>query len=142
MRILSRVISWGLLLTVALAGCGKRDVPTHPVRGQVHYRGQPVAEARIAFHCVDQSPQAANQPIAITDAQGRFTLTTMKQGDGAPLGEYAITIELRDLITVGEEQVRDGRSLLPERYRTPEKSGLRFRVGKGENEVPRIDIVD
>ncbi len=131
-----------VVATIVLPGCGKREVPRHPVRGQVFYRNQPLREAQVAFHCADGSPQADSKPIAVTDSEGRFQLTTLKQGDGAPLGEYAITIELRELVTVGEEQVRNGRSLLPERYRVAEKSGLRFRVEKGENQVPRIDVTD
>ena len=132
----------GLVLLVAcvVAGCGPREVPRHPVRGQVFYRKKPLADAQVVFHVVDNSPQAANKPIAITDEQGRFALTTMSRGDGAPPGEYVITIELRELVTVGEEKVRSGRSLLPERYRHLEKSGLRFRVEKGENEVARIEL--
>lgn len=131
-----------LIVSWSLAGCGKREVATFPVRGQVTFRGVPLAEAQVVFHCVDGSPQTANKPMAFTDSDGRFHLTSMKSRDGAPPGEYAITVELRDLVVVGEEKVRNGRSLLPERYRVPEKSGLRFRVEKGENETPRIDLVD
>ncbi len=123
-----------------ISGCGERPVPTYPVVGQVFYRGQPLAEAQVVFHCVDDSKQTANRPMAFTDSNGHFALTTMKPGDGAPPGEYAITVELRERVTIGEEPVRNGLSLLPERYRTPEKSGLRFRVEKGENQVPRIVI--
>lgn len=124
-----------------VAGCSKQTVPTHPVSGQVYYRNKPLAEALIVFHALDDSPQSPNKPMAYTDADGNFTLTTLKQGDGAPVGEYAITIDLREAVLQGEEKVRSGKSLLPERYRNPAKA-VRFRVEAGHNRVPRIDVKD
>jgi hypothetical protein len=115
-------------------------VPTHPVAGQVFFRNKPVAEAMVVFHPLSTNAAMPNKPIAYTDSAGNFVLTTMKTGDGAPAGEYAITIELREAVLQGEEKTRSGRSLLPERYRHPDKSGLRYRVTADKNEVPRIDL--
>jgi hypothetical protein len=110
------------------------------VRGKVLHNGQPLAEAMVVFHPQDSQAVAAPRPMAYTNEQGEFSLTTVKQGDGAPVGQYAITVELREQRLVGEEQVRDGRNLLPPQYASPQTSPLKFEVAEGENEVPPIAI--
>jgi hypothetical protein len=68
-------------------------------------------------------------------------LTTVEAGDGALPGEYAITVELRDLRAVGEETVRDGLNLLPPQYADPGSTPLRFTVAAApDNEVPPIQL--
>ncbi|MBM3995038.1 MAG: DUF4198 domain-containing protein [Planctomycetes bacterium] len=125
-----------------LVGCSPAGVPTHPVHGEIYYRGRPVAEAIVVFHPLGDNPATAIKPMAHTDAQGRFTLTTLTPGDGAPPGDYAITVELREAVLVGEEKTRTGQSLLAKRYSSPDKSPLRFRVMPGDNTVPRIEVTD
>lgn len=123
-----------------LAGCGGQPGPVcHPVRGQVRWNGQPLAEALVIFHPPLGGP-AVSKPFAHTDSLGNFSLTTLQSGDGAPAGEYAITVELRELRLVGEEAVRDGGNLLPARYASPEESSLRHVVVEGENIVPPLEI--
>ena len=123
-----------------LAGCGGESGPVcHPVRGQVRWNGQPLAEALVIFHPPVGGP-AISKPFAQTDSQGNFSLTTLQFGDGAPAGEYAITVELRELRQVGEEAVRDGRNLLPARFASPQESGLRHVVVEGENVVSPLEI--
>ena len=123
-----------------LAGCGGESGPVcHPVRGQVRWNGQPLAEALVVFHPPVGGP-AISKPFAQTDSQGKFSLTTLQSGDGAPAGEYAITVELRELRQVGEEAVRDGRNLLPARFASPQESGLHHVVVVGENVVPPLEI--
>ena len=123
-----------------LAGCGGPSGPVcHPVRGQVRWNNQPLAEALVTFHPSLGGP-ATSKPFAHTDSQGNFSLTSLRAGDGAPAGEYAITVELRELRQVGEEAVRDGRNLLPARFASPQESGLRHVVVEGENIIPPLEI--
>ena len=134
-----------LVATIALAilaGCGaKNQLPARfPVRGQVLQAGKPVADAIVTFHPVSPAVGVAQKPIAYSDGEGRFSLTTFETGDGAPEGEYAVTVELRAQRMVGEEVVRDGRNLLPVRYGKPDTSKLTFKVAAGENEMPPIDM--
>jgi hypothetical protein len=100
----------------------------------------PVAEAVVVFHPLAEEARTSPKPVAHTDAHGAFSLTTLKQGDGAPAGEYAITVELREPRLVGEEYTRDGGHLLPERYADPATTGFRYTVMPGENEVPPLEI--
>ncbi|MGI8979797.1 MAG: hypothetical protein ACR2FY_11285 [Pirellulaceae bacterium] len=124
-----------------LAGCGGKTGPRcHPVEGRVLYQNQPLAEAMVVFHPLIPPSEKVPQPIGNTDAAGRFEMTTLKSGDGAPAGEYAITIELREPRQIGEEVVRDGPNLLPPKYASPRDTPLRYKVVPGKNEVPEIKL--
>jgi hypothetical protein len=132
------LLGWVLLL---LTGCGtSHDIACYPVRGQVQQAGKPLAEALVVFYPLDTPPIPFPKPQAHTDAQGRFELTTFESGDGAPVGNYAITVELRAPRQLGEEVVRDGPSVLSARYSQPDKSGLRAQVAEGENELAPLVI--
>ena len=88
------------LLTVT--GCGKAEpvrVAVHPVKGQVILAGKPAAGAVVVFH--PKAPGAFPPPRAQADKDGNFLVTTFKTADGAPLGEYVITVELRSLVEKG-----------------------------------------
>lgn len=135
----------GFLFAAVLAGiaigCSREaEVACFPVRGSVTLDGKPLAEATVAFHSMAPTAATASRPLAYADARGCFTLTTMRQGDGAPPGRYAITVVLRAPRQVGEEMVRDGRNLLPARYATPETSGLQYEVVAGDNDVPPLAL--
>jgi hypothetical protein len=124
-----------------LGGCSGPAGPVcHPVHGQVKFNGRALAEALVVFHPQDGGAAGTPKPFAQTDALGNFCLSTHRAGDGAPTGDYAITVELRDLRQVGEELVRDGKNLLPPQFASPEQSGLRHTVVQGENAVPPLEI--
>src|SRR5262249_28100061 len=112
----------------------------YPVRGQVLYKDRPVVRAMVVLHPLEEQPAGSSKPIAYTDAEGRFSVTTNRPGDGAPAGEYAVTVELREKTPTGVEKVR-GRNLLPARYSKPESSGLRCSVREGQNELP-LNLTD
>lgn len=124
-----------------IAGCERGPkLNCQPVRGRVLVEGQPVAEALVVLHPVTPMVGWNAKPRGFTDTNGQFVLTTDKANDGAPPGEYLVTVELRAPREVGEELVRDGAQLLPERYRQPDQSGLRATVAAGENELPPFQL--
>lgn len=130
------------LLIFLTGGCrGEKSVACRPVSGKVLLGAKPVAEATVVFHRLDGAhPEGVPLPLAYTSADGSFSLTTLKSGDGAPLGEYAVTIELKQARMVGEELVRDGRQLLPARFATPAQTPLRYSVRPGENPPAAFDL--
>lgn len=132
----------GLFLSMIVgAGCSNESGPAcFPVRGRVLYDSKPLAEAMIVFHPLDGEIPDTPRPLAYTDKDGEFELTTMNPRDGAPAGDYAITVEWRDLRADGDEMVRDGPNLLPDRYGDPKRSGLQFTVVEGENEVAPLEL--
>lgn len=138
------ILLWSPVFLTCLtivAGCSRDAGPKcFPVYGSVTYDGQPLAEAMIVFHPLDGETSHTPRPLAYTDSDGNFDLTTIAPGDGAPAGNYAITVEWRELKQDGDELVRDGRNLLPDRYRDPKTSGFRCVVAEGENEVPTLEL--
>ncbi len=83
-----------LLLVAALPGChgGPPAPKLVPVRGQVVYRGKPLAAVGVQF--IPNEAKGTNGPSATgsTDANGSFTLKTPPYGPGAPPGFYRVVI--------------------------------------------------
>lgn len=136
----SAVFRWacGMMAVVLIAGCGEPGPKFFPVRGEVRLDGKPLAEAMVVFHPKDSDIPETLKPLAYSDADGMFELTAPQRG--APVGEYAITVELRELKADGDQMVRDGPNLLPAKYRDPTQSGFKFIVEAEENEVPPLEL--
>ena len=84
-----------LLLSLALVmpcfvGCGgASDRPElFKVTGSVTFKGAPVEGATVTFSC----PTASRSASGVTDASGKFSLTSFDTNDGAIAGEHAVTI--------------------------------------------------
>jgi hypothetical protein len=80
--------------SLILAGCSGPEGdanrrPTAPTSGVVMYQGKPVADATVSFLAISGDPISA---FGLTDAQGKFTMRTYEDGDGAPVGEHQVTI--------------------------------------------------
>jgi len=130
-----------IALTLFLAGCSPvPQVTPHPVRGAVERAGKPIVDATVIFHPENPLPAGLHNPLAVTDAAGRYELTTLKQNDGAPAGEYRVTIELRAKRPAGEEHVRDGPHLLPEKFARRDATPFRATVRPEANEIPKLIV--
>ncbi len=130
-------------LALFVPGCARNNhKPVFAVRGQVLVQGTPASHASVTFHPLGG---AAGDPLpsAQTDDQGYFTLTSYAGGDGAPAGDYAVTVvwfraaPLRDR---SEGDSTNGRNLLPPRYANPATSGLRAAINPGRNELPPFKV--
>jgi hypothetical protein len=92
-----------LILTLLLgfpAGCGKPpadapSVPIHPVSGIVTLDGKPIEGARLALISLQGQQPGDITPNGISDAEGKFQISTYSVADGAPDGAYAITVANR-----------------------------------------------
>lgn len=134
---------WSIIFLFLFTGCThETGTVCFPVKGRILYDRKPLADAMVLFHPLDPDPEAVGlpKPLGYTDQDGEFELTTLKSRDGAPPGEYAITVELRELTQNGDEMVRDGKNLLPDRYRNPGTSKLRYEVVAGDNDVPTLEL--
>ena len=125
-------------LCPACARTGRK--PVYPVQGQVLVKGRPAANAQVTFHPVEGGPDAV-RPVGQVDEQGRLTLTTYAHGDGAPEGEYRVTVQwfLATRTRGGAEEYQSV-NYLPARYARAETSGLRVTVVRGENKLPAIEL--
>jgi hypothetical protein len=73
-------------------GCGDpARTPVYPVHGRVTAGGKAVNKATVMFASADGADRTL-QPNTTTDADGRYALTTYKTDDGAPAGEYVVTV--------------------------------------------------
>jgi hypothetical protein len=86
-----RVVACSIVTIVSLllTGCSG-EVPTYKVRGQVVYAddGQPVpGGVTVVFESVEPPYRRASGDL---DAEGRFELSTTRQGDGAMEGKQRI----------------------------------------------------
>lgn len=106
MRMLNGLVGFCATVAVALTGCnGGSNVDTVPVTGTVTMNGQPVEGAAVTF-----SPEGAGHAAAaVTDASGKFQLTTETSGDGAVAGAYKVTVtkyeKRADTVAAGEEDM-------------------------------------
>ena len=130
------------LLLVVVAGCGgnpaAQRVAVYPVEGAVTFKGQPMPGAFIVFH--PKAPQAnAPAPRAEVTKDGALKVSTYDGGDGAPEGEYVVTIEWRKLVQNGPDLVA-GPNVVPRKYSRPETSDLVVRVAAGPNNLEPIKL--
>ncbi|MBA4064791.1 MAG: hypothetical protein C0501_13975 [Isosphaera sp.] len=106
---------------------------THPTAGAILYDGAAAAGATVTFHLFNPDTEKYN-PIAdgLTDAAGRFKLTTYAKFDGCPAGEYAVTV-----VRTGKGYY-DGeipeKSQLPGRYAAAATTPLKVVVRDGTND--------
>src|SRR5947209_14577793 len=94
-----------ILVTVGivLAGCSNSSrLPTYPVTGTVTMQGQPVAGAAITFVPTGKEGEAAS---AITDAAGKYALTTWRAGDGARPGQYRVKVSKQEQTAVDSSKM-------------------------------------
>jgi hypothetical protein len=135
-----RVILSVLLVTASLSGCAKSDhQAVYPVRGRVFYRGKPTANAMVTFHPVSDNRPETVRPVGRVDNQGYFTLTSYAKDDGAPEGEYQVTVVwFLASRPVGDETV--SKNYLPEKYGRVESSHLRVSVPKGGTELQPFEL--
>lgn len=132
------------LLAALVTGCGDgRPAPlkVYPVTGTVKFQGKPAAGASVTLIPKDESLPEDLRPNAITDETGHFDLGTYSDVDGAPEGEYSVTITWRPLVTSGGS-VSPGPNVLPVRYSQPETSQLTAQVGDDETELQPFELTN
>jgi hypothetical protein len=93
MRRVGWVVAYGLTAALA-AGCARSDgrTPVYPVRGVLTWKGAPMAGATVVFHPAGDRDPKALRSHAEVGPDGTYRLTTYARHDGAPAGEYAVTV--------------------------------------------------
>jgi hypothetical protein len=126
-----------LTLAVLCPACSSGRKVVNPVRGQILVDGKPAAQAQVLFHPAGNDAEKL-QPAGQTDDQGYFNLTTYANGDGAPEGDYTVTVTWFRVFRDGSEV--SSRNVLPRRYAVPESSQLKVTVNKGKNELSALQL--
>ncbi len=137
-----RHLAAGLLaagLALSSLSCGTSgDKPVYPVRGQAFFQGKPMAGALVLFQPVNDPDPRAPRPRGRVDKEGAFTLSTYKANDGAPAGDYVVTIDWRQHIPGRDNG--GGPGLMPPNYATLNGSPLRATVRPETNQLPPFAI--
>lgn len=147
---------WGALLTSAvvfggMVGCGKskaRDLkPVVTVKGRVLFRGQPATRAIVVFHPISDPNPRALRSNGTVGPDGSFSLTTFVKDDGAPKGEYAVTVYWPDAskkpgkrMEGPEEEEQDLPDWLGGRFCSRNGSILRAAIGDKPVEFAPVDL--
>ncbi len=135
-----------LCLLAVLAGCNppkeRPKLTVHPVSGTVLCAGKPAQRAEVTLRPLAPLNEPTGRsvvPVGIVQPDGSFRIGTYTDDDGAPAGEYAITI-VWPLVTVegGEENI--GADQLRGAYRDPTKPVAKITVAAGENKIPPIQV--
>jgi hypothetical protein len=130
-----------LLLAVTTAGCGKAEperVAVFPTTGKITFKGQPTIGATVLLH--PKAPQEkVPAPRASVAPDGTFKLSTFNTGDGAPEGEYVLTVKWYKPVKNGGDVV-SGPNVIPAKYTQAESSTIVVRVAAGENSLDPIKL--
>lgn len=134
-----RIACWVFsVVTLFAAGCSGNTpaVPTWPVEGRVLFDGKPPVGAQVVFHSAASNGAASIHPMGQVDSEGKFTLTTFAANDGAPEGDYDVTV-----VWWVAKNDRAAQNRLPARYQQPARSGLRAKVTAGaSNALPTFKL--
>ena len=129
-------------LAPVLSGCSKSPIerqPVHPVQGQVTWQGKPLAGALVVLHPKSKEGPSTYSARGQTDQQGRFQLTTYDSNDGAPLGDYAVTVQYYQVVQDGAS-FEPGPNVLSPRLASPDSSDILVTVAEGPNQLAPIEV--
>ncbi|HEV3022702.1 MAG TPA: hypothetical protein VGX76_09540 [Pirellulales bacterium] len=144
-RVATLAHSFGLAVAVSgsLGGCSKAGhkvdrKPVYPVHGKLLVNDAPAPGALVVLHPLNEQALSERPRGSVAD-DGSFELTTYDGKDGAPAGEYSVTVEWRVPVDQGNGPV-PGPNQLPQQYARPATSDLRATVTEGANELQPIAI--
>jgi hypothetical protein len=129
-----------LLMALAAVSCSREPrKAVSLVRGKVLFGGKPTPGAVVYFHLVSPEDKTGDKlanetllPRGKVQDDGTFQVGTYEEADGAPPGDYLISVHWLGKSKVVEEEV----SLLPPKFMSPQWSGLRAKVLDGPTELP------
>ena len=142
------VSGYSRFLLLALAGgvalgliaCHRSDrEAVHPVAGKVFCKGKPAEGATVTFVRRDQNERKTPPPGGQVGRDGSFRLSTYASYDGAPAGDYVVTI----IYPSPERRENDenaGPDLLQGRYADPNTTSLAAEVKEGANDLEPFQL--
>ncbi|MCZ2343298.1 MAG: hypothetical protein LC104_16115 [Bacteroidales bacterium] len=132
------------MLTVAaflLCGCGEEPRPLcQPVSGVIQVNGKPTKDLLISYHPQTATPRNAIAATGRSDEEGRYTLSSFLPNDGAPPGEYTITVVWpTSFQQIGGQDFPVG-DRLGGVYANKANATWKATIREGESQLPLIEI--
>jgi hypothetical protein len=128
-------------LSVLLSSCSKKP-HLYPVSGKVMCDNSPAEGAVVTFYPDGPVTNKSTLPQGVVDAHGVFQISTFHKGDGAPAGNYKVTVNwtkrMKELRPDTDEN--DSVLLINESFSRPDKSGFSALVKAGPNELPAFVV--
>ena len=137
---LNAAVVLAALIILPGIGCSKSEshVPVHPVLGAIQFRGQPAVGAFVSLYPKNATEGVPN-PRATVASDGSFTVSTFNGNDGAPEGDYVVTVQWYKPMRQGPELV-GGPNVLPVKYASPKTSDVLVHIAAGENHLKPIQL--
>jgi hypothetical protein len=127
------------IVLLAVSGCGSGNrIQPYPVTGAVFVHGEPAFGARVFFSpAANPTDPRALRPFAVVDKDGSFRLTTYKTFDGAPAGDYVVTVTWSMKLpgASGNDDAARSPDRLKNAYGSPAVSKLRATVKPEPNSL-------
>lgn len=130
-----------IVLTVAagmlgLSGCGGGgDSNVGAVSGTISVDGKPIGGATVSFY-----PVQGRASLGVTDENGAYTLTYVRNQKGALVGKHEVTVKTIITSSSGygyedKSKAAPRKEMLPEKYWKRQKTELTATVEKGNNTI-------
>jgi hypothetical protein len=135
-----------LILGMVLLGCGcgsKQDShrpKVHPVSGKIVVVGRPAVGAQVILYEKDQTGKNANRPHGKVGTDGVFHLTTFTTNDGAPDGEYALTVTWPSPPVKGQGEDEEGPDHFAKRYADYRRPAAQVKITSETSELAPLEL--
>lgn len=132
------------MVCVTCCGCG-RETPmltVFPVHGRVVIDGKPPVRAELRFRPkvpIKDPLKRSIEPYAFVQSDGSFEVGTYQGDDGAPPGEYSVTLVWPTITEEGGEEII-GPDRMQGRFANPEAPIAKIDVKEDDNRIPLIEL--
>ena len=127
-------------ISISLSSCQDKsyvEVPVYPTSGTIRVGGEPAYGAYLTLHPDgDIGITKGNKPFGRVAKDGTFQVTTYDTNDGAPAGQYRVTV-----IWPEDPEARGpSPDRLKGKYADPKSTPLRAKVEAAKGELPPFEL--
>jgi hypothetical protein len=135
------------LVLLAFAGCSGAEPPpkTTKVEGTVTYKGAPLPKGKVSLE--PEAPgdkKNPTRPATGAIENGKFTVSTFVQGDGAIPGTYRVAVESVEEVSMEDFNAgKREKQLIPKKFASGKTSGLALKIpDQSEPYAATLDLKD
>ena len=130
-----------VVFSLAFTSCGgKKPKPLYPTSGKLLINGQPVGNVTVFLTVENPADAEETRSFATTELDGTFKLTTRALNDGAPAGDYVVTLIYEPLDSPLMRQKGKPPSF-DKKYSDPKTSPLRAKItAQPQNTLDPFDV--